>query len=427
VILCALALLSANLAAPIDPDLARRYFQEIKWISDDDGGALWGRPINGPLLFVDNATRQMVANEPPPAPGFEVKDGVHIGRLPDEFTIANTAFDWKGQRWSMVMWPPPTNRAERASLLTHELFHRIQPELGLNGGSPQNAHLESTQGRVWLQLEMAALNEALSATTNEIRNAKATDALAFRAMRQRQFPGSKTEEDQLELNEGLAEFTGYMLRGGWEPESRLWMANQLRAAQGQDTYARRFAYTTGPAYAFLINVTEAVRFDEIRWRKNMSADFSLAGHLAGLLNARTDLTNDQIEAMAKPYGYKELLDSETQREAARLARIADIRKRYIDGPTLLLPFQKMRISFNPQNVVPLGTEGTYYPTATIIDEWGTIEVTDGILVAGDFRSARVIAPPSAGESNPGWKITLKSGWKIAEGNRKGDFTIASSG
>lgn len=409
----------------IDAELAKRYFTEAKWISDDDGGKLWGKPLYGPMVFVNASTRDAVTNEPPPGPGFAERSGVYLGRLPDGITVANTAFDWEGRRWTMVMWPLPQNRAERATLIIHELYHRIQPEIGLVGGSPQNAQLESKQGRLWLQLELRALRSALFAYEAADRDRHAKNALAFRQMRYRIFPKAKAEEDQLELNEGLAEFTGYMMRGGWEPEARMWLGNQLKSFVGLDTYSRRFAYKTGPAYAFLLNVGEAVRYDEIRWRKKLTQDSSLAGLLAEFYSFKAEMPDREVVSLAKPYGYDELSKAEEEKERVRQEKIAAIRKRLIDGPVLHIPFQKMRISFDPGNVVALGEEGTYYPAATVIDEWGTLEVTDGVLIAGNWRSAWVEAPKSATDlKGPGWTIKLNPGWKLTPGKRPGDFTLS---
>ena len=47
----------------IDVRLARQYFGEAKQACERDGGALWGRSLCGPLLVVDPANRDLVANQ----------------------------------------------------------------------------------------------------------------------------------------------------------------------------------------------------------------------------------------------------------------------------------------------------------------------------------------------------------------------------
>lgn len=48
----------------VDTQLANIYFQEATEICARDGGKLWGISLCGPMLFVDPATREVVANQP---------------------------------------------------------------------------------------------------------------------------------------------------------------------------------------------------------------------------------------------------------------------------------------------------------------------------------------------------------------------------
>ena len=102
---------------PIDLQLAARWFQEAKWCAEEDGGRLWGRSLEGPMLFVHAPSRTAVANREPPGMGLTAKDGLWTGKLPADVMTANTAFAWQGEQWSMVLWPLPNTRAERARLL----------------------------------------------------------------------------------------------------------------------------------------------------------------------------------------------------------------------------------------------------------------------------------------------------------------------
>ncbi len=91
--------------------------------------------------------------------------------------------------------------------MMHELFHRVQDELGFPAANPANAHLDEMAGRLWLRLELEALRAALGSEgeeqTGHIRN-----ALVFRARRHGLFDGAAVKEAALERNEGLAEYTG---------------------------------------------------------------------------------------------------------------------------------------------------------------------------------------------------------------------------
>src|SRR4029079_12075047 len=94
----------------------------------------------------------------------------------------------------------------------HELWHRIQDQLGLPSSGASNDHLDTRDGRYWLQLEWRALAAAL-ATSGPDEKRAITDAALFRTRRHRIFPGGADEERAMEMHEGLAEYTGVRLSG----------------------------------------------------------------------------------------------------------------------------------------------------------------------------------------------------------------------
>lgn len=145
----------------IDTALAHGYFQEAENICRADGGKLWGVSLCAPILFIDPKTRSVVANERDAEGVLTKQENVFTGHLPERVNIANTSIDWSGTRWAMIIWPLPENEYERANLLAHESWHRIQDALKLPATMPANAHLDSPQGRLWLQLEWRALAAAL--------------------------------------------------------------------------------------------------------------------------------------------------------------------------------------------------------------------------------------------------------------------------
>lgn len=203
---------SAAQTSPIDTALAHHYFQEAENICRADGGKLWGVSLCAPILFVDPKTRLIVANEQDAESSLTKQESVFIGHLPERVNIAYTAVNWSGTSWAMIMWPLPENKYERANLLAHESWHRIQDALNFPASMPANAHLDSPQGRLWLQLEWRALAAALR-ERGGARRAAVRNALMFRAYRRTLFPGAITEERALEMNEGLAEYTGAKLSG----------------------------------------------------------------------------------------------------------------------------------------------------------------------------------------------------------------------
>lgn len=412
--------------SPIELAKAREVFEQARVFSEADGGSLWGLPLYGPTLLVDRESRFIVANQPDGEDRLTEKEGLFVGVLPESESVANTAYRWAGKRWTMLIWPVSSNRYDRGRLLMHESFHRIQEELELPGSNPPNSHLDTEPGRTWLRLEWRALAEALI-HRGERRRGAIADALLFRNVRHALFPRGAEEERALELNEGLAEYTGYKL-SGW-PE---WIladraAIRLEQKEGGTSFVRSFAYASGPAWAILLDEAP------VAWRPSLNPKSDLAAILAKALNVEIP-ADAQAEAGRRAVKYdgatvmaREAARAEVQREA-----IARHRARFLDGPVLILPLSgSMRYTFSPQGAEALGDLGTIYPTSRVTDEWGVLQVTDGVLLSrnpeGKMSEARVPAPEACSGrivEAVGWTLTLREGWNVVPSTREGDCTIA---
>jgi hypothetical protein len=148
-------------AQPVDTSsqLAASYFKEAAAAGRNQH--IWNAAIYGHMLFVDPRSRVTYANMPDSAGIFKPDGGIYKGVLPKEVILANTAIDWQGQEWSVILWPLPANRDDRVNLMMHESFHRIQEQLGLPERSPTADHLSGMYGRIYYLLELQALKAAL--------------------------------------------------------------------------------------------------------------------------------------------------------------------------------------------------------------------------------------------------------------------------
>jgi hypothetical protein len=287
------------------------------------------------MLFVDPATRATVANEPD-ANGVLHRDGdVYVGTLPKDLGIANTAMEWEGKRWTMVMWPLPANSQPRERLLAHELFHRIQPELGIPYSNPENGQLDSLEGRLWLQLEWRALAVAL-AERGEAQTQAIQDALAFAAHRHELFSGSGSAEAErsLMMNEGLAEYTGIAASAPDAASGRWRIITRLTSPEA-DTFVRSFAYASEPAYGLLLDERLP------GWRSRIKATPDPTVLLAGTVPT---VAGTAVEKRALVYGEAALRVVETERDVRTQAERARYRKLLEDGPTLTFRMQESLIT-----------------------------------------------------------------------------------
>src|ERR1019366_3640046 len=140
-------------------DSIATYFNEIK-IATKKNQILWNKNLYGPILLINPDTRQLYANYSDSA-GFLKQTGkIYSGVLPSEIIFANTAINWSGRRWAMIMLPLPENKENRINLLAHELFHKAQPSLGFILFNTNNNHLDQKDGRIYLRLELEALKKA---------------------------------------------------------------------------------------------------------------------------------------------------------------------------------------------------------------------------------------------------------------------------
>jgi hypothetical protein len=417
--ICSIASAEAAAPSPIDVAQAKAAFAEAEAVSIKEGGRLWGKKLYGALFFVDPETRAVVANEPDVGGVLHAADGVYVGTLPQEIIISNAPTEWQGKRWTMLMWPTiPTDTIDRRITFAHELFHRIQPSLGLMAPDSLNLQLDTADGRLWLQLEWRALAAALveqgPAQTQAIR-----DALAFRSHRHELFAGSAQTEASLEIAEGVPEYTG-TIAGEPDRDSARWRTiGKLTAPDQSITFVRSFAYTSGPPYGLLLDQRLP------GWRTKLSAESDLSALLASALPPHAAVS---AEGRAPLYGAPALRLAEAERAQKAEATKARYRARLVEGPTLLLPGgRKFAFSFNPSTLVSLGDANTVYPTFHATAEWGTLDVTDGVLVPTDFSRATVAAPKDTRGPHlegPGWTLDLAAEWRVVPGSRAGSYTLA---
>ncbi|HEX3579964.1 MAG TPA: hypothetical protein VHY33_15485 [Thermoanaerobaculia bacterium] len=367
---------------------------ELRAMCRHDGKRMWGIELCGPTMIVDRQTRAVVSNQYGPA------------FVPKEIGIANTAVDIEGKHWTMVVGPLPEDAFARKMLLAHESFHNVQAKLGFPSTGPANTHLDSIEGRYWLQLELRALAKALRGDRQAVR-----DALAFRAKRRTLIAAAAKDERELEMHEGLAEYTGAAFAEPDIAKRTPHLIEKLRDAETTPTFVRSFAYASGPAWGTLIEMKRP------RWTRAAKASDDL-GNLAA--DAWHVAAAPDADARAAAYDGAQLLAAERERDARKQAMLREFRARFIDGAHLTLPLKHMSFEFDPNKSQPFEAFGTVYPTLTSRDDWGSVIVhKGGALIASDWMSIVIPAEP-----RDDYTLTLNDGWSIVPAARAGDVTLA---
>lgn len=406
-------------------DTVTAWFKEIKRVCHQTR-TLWNLDLHAPILLVDPGSRQIYSNSPD-SMGVLQKDGeIFTGILPPEINIANTALEWSGLHWAMVMLPLPQGTIQRIHLIGHELFHRAQKTLGFTASNPDNNHLDKKDGRILLRLELEALRKAVMSPTQEELKRHISRALQFRSIRYETFFGSASSENQMELNEGLAEFTGFMFSGRKSFDARKYFSDRIRSFMNTGSFTRSFAYEMIPVYGFLLNPDKKGWNLEIRPSTNFIDYFRNAFGVSPEAGRRSSLPQ-----IGRDYSYARILAEETARETEFLQKTALYSHRLIDTVHLEIPLINMSMSFDYTSQFSLNNEGTVYQKIRITDEWGILEAEEGALVNSNWSKVHVSCPLTT-EGNTitgqGWVLTLTEGFRIEKDpSGSGNYNIKKSG
>jgi hypothetical protein len=392
--------------AQVQPQVAQRYFEEAKKICGRDAGRLWGMSLCGPMVIFDQATGTRATSQPEPE-----------GPTPRFLGFADGPVMWGGTRW--FVWPlqmlPEKADDARQQIILHGLFHRIQPELGLTPGDGANEHLDTLEGRVWMQLEWRALRRAVESIGNN-RTEAIADALAFRRERRRLFPGAADNENRDEIREGLASYTGIAAWANSPADAHREVATAAAGGELQRSFVGNFEAASGPAYGVLL--------DDLLpgWRRQVRATSDLGDMLASAIN-RPPTTN--LAAATARYDGAKLRTAEEARDRAQQVRVAELRRRYVDGPVLTMSALGSGTSDSTDSVGIPGV-GTFFRNFTVSSQWGRLVANGGVLRSVDGTTASVpITVPLEGTTlrGDGWSATLNSGWVVRPAARPGSFTI----
>ena len=402
--------------AQVDPQRAQEFFKEAQAVCERDGGRLWGVSICTPMVIGDARTQTFATSQPPPA-----------APRPQIIGLLNGPIEWGDTMWAALSWDtianwPPRTRGEA---FLHESFHVIQRTKGI--ASPdrarigaatrsENEHLDAVDGRYWLRLEWRALARALR-ESGELRAHAVREALAFREARHARYPDHVVSEYAIDMNEGLASYTGTVLAA---PSAAAAVARGLELlAEAEDgaSFVRTYAYSSGPAYGLLLDAASP------GWPRKMSTSDEPAALLRRALGVQP--LADAAAAAAR-YGGAELRAAEERREQQRQARIAELRGRFVDGPVLVVPGGGSGYT-NALGALVIADAGTvYFGNYIISGPWGRLEADKGVLVATDGSSRRLPVPgrvDGATIAGDGWTLKAAAGWVIREGARRGDYEV----
>src|SRR5882672_9634572 len=381
-ILPLLALLGTATAAEaqVQPELAQRWFEEATKLCERDAGRLWGVSLCGPMVIFDQPTRTRATSQPEPE-----------GPVPRFPGVVDGPVTWGRVRWFAWAWSmlPEKDADVRQQVLLHGLFHRIQPELGLMTEDGFNEHLDTLEGRVWMQLEWRALRLAVESSGSRRVDAIA-DALAFRRERRRRFPGAADNERREEIREGLASYTGIAAWANSPADAHRAAASALAGGESQPAFVGNFEAASGPGYGVLL--------DDLLpgWRRQVRGTSDLGDMLASATNRPP--TTDVAVAAAR-YDAPTLRTAEEARDRTQQLRVGELRRRFVEGPVLTMPAAGSGTSDTTGSVGIPGSGTVFFRNFTLAAQWGRLNADDGVLRAADGATLSVpVTGPLEGTS-----------------------------
>jgi hypothetical protein len=397
----------APAGAQVDQKRAQEFFKEAQALCERDGGRLWGVSICAPMVIADRPTQTIATSRPAPE-----------GARPQLLGLVNAPIEWGGATWGAYSWDFVVNRTarERNELLLHELFHTVQPQLGLRVPALSPEHLDAADGRYWLRLEWRALARALRESGHQ-RTLAVRDALAFRQARRLRYPAGVENERAQEITEGLAAYTGTVLAAPSPADAIVSARAMLTNGEAAESFVRTFAYTSGPAYGLLLDRASP------GWTRRVRSTDDLGALLMRAVGAQPAR---DAAASAVRYGGAELRASEEKREQERQERLAELRGRFVDGPVLRIPGGGKGMSNSLGAIVIPDTGTVFFGPFRASGAWGTLEAEKGVLVATDGSFRRVPAPVRREDgtfSGDGWTFKAAPGWVVREGARRGDYEV----
>ena len=136
-------------------------FKEVKRICDNDGGELWGENLFSKAILTNIDNRFFVANDSLPIDNCARKGMYFIGYLPNIYPMANSTLKVGSKKYASIRY---SDKNEFDTLLyirtfIHEMFHVFMSSNNYDNVTYNNPHIDTRDGRVYLQLELLALKK----------------------------------------------------------------------------------------------------------------------------------------------------------------------------------------------------------------------------------------------------------------------------
>ncbi|MDR1878663.1 MAG: hypothetical protein LBQ64_03775 [Bacteroidales bacterium] len=386
-----------------------QFFQQIKEICDADNGRLLGfGNYYCPIMIVNRESRFVVANTSLPFSDKAPINGVYYGVLPEKYNIANSTIDIDTTLYAMFNSDIPTDMMSFVCL--HEMFHYWQEKKDM-GRSYNNAHIDTKWARVYLILELKALQNALL-SEDEQQHQAILEALTFRKQRHLLFPQHIEDETNFEFHEGFPDFVACKLLYTDDNEVvQQKMYDNIERRSSDNSFYRNFGYTTGATYAYLIRDFELYR----------TKLFQISDIVSTMMQSRniTDIPDIIPKEYKEKYNFEQVVHHEDSVAEYRQYLFDSIANKFTKEPLIVVEWNKdVHIGFNPNQMFSMDSLGTYYSLMHISGDFGTMQTEKGVLMQNDYLFVFVDKDLDTGKNSirQTFKIVLNKGWFLVKQN-----------
>jgi hypothetical protein len=164
---------------------------------------------------------------------------------------------------------------------------------------------------------------------------------------------------------------------------------------------------TIPLYGILLSKSDGYWNHQIDNNTNLTDFFSKSFNL--------HIPDDLGMEVNNRYGLPTIESEETRREERIKQLTLDYKAKFIEQPHLEIRLEKMSVSFDPRNIMPIEGYGAVYPTMRVSDNWGILTVSDGALLGTNWDKITLSEPTLINKNSvtgDGWTIDLNSGYFV---------------
>ncbi|WP_299272617.1 hypothetical protein [uncultured Psychroserpens sp.] len=370
---------------------------------------IWNKNIYGPVLLIDDKNGKYYANTNPDEEAFAKNYTCYEGTLPKDKMLGsgtNTIVKWKNKVWAVATLPLSTIPGFDIDVVTHELTHVELESRGHSTGIQNTSHLVTYNGRILMRLELELLKKFITNDRNDIQLLK--DALSIRQLRHQEFSSFKMNENSLEHNEGLANYSGIIMANLTKIKIKSFFTMLINRFVQSERYGRDFAYLTITIYGMKLRESDSL------WTQKVNPNTDLTDFMIKAF--KVDKLPRDLKYYTSKYDFLDILEQEKNIVEKQKRSIDSITRIFLNGPHLKVKFEKAAMSTSPEDFL-LNDMGRHFSFIRVTDSWGELNATKGIVISPDFRVGYLRIPKDYSSNTivgEGYTLNLKDKYKIVK-------------